>query len=65
MKSTVFIIARPGDERRYSQTTEPSPDRVRALRADGFWIIAVSYDTPADFNPQDIEVKGRVKGRTG
>lgn len=64
MRTHVFIIAKPGEERRYAQCVEPAPDRVQALREQGYRIIAVSYDLPPEFRPEDYNVKGRVKGRT-
>lgn len=60
MKSVVYVIARPGDPRRYAQTTEPAPDRVRALRAEGYSVIAVTFDMPSEFQTQDFDVEGET-----
>lgn len=63
MKQTVWIVAKPGEPRVHSQMTEPSPERVAALHAQGYRFIAVDFDLPPDFDPADHSVRGRVRRR--
>lgn len=61
MKATVWIVAKPGEPRVFSQMTEPSPERVDALHAAGYRIIVVDFDLPPEFDPSDAQAKGRVR----
>lgn len=60
MRSSVWVAAKPGEERRYASATGFSEHFAGVLRGEGFSILRVEFDLPPRFELHDLEVSGRV-----
>ena len=58
----VWFISKPGDERRFSTTTAPSPEWAASLKSQGFKILRVEFFLPEGWDSSDETVGGRLQG---
>lgn len=60
-RETVWFMAKPGEERRFVQTREPSSERAKALHKEGYRIFRINFRLPPDWDSADFQIQQDVK----
>lgn len=62
MKTTsIWYVARPGEERRYSMPRAPTEATAAELRRQGFRIFRIDFQLPRDFDTSEESRDGTLE----
>jgi len=59
MRAYVWLMAKPGDERRYATAKEPNPNYAKAMKKEGYTFYRVAFELPDEFD-DSTQVPGMI-----